>query len=675
MFFDDSRPDRRKRANREAGFIPPSLENSPIPPAKQYEVMTPYELISGGSRTLFYDVESYPNYFLVSFKCHETKKIIFFEDSPDAHINIELLIYVLHRFRLVGFNSNSYDMIMTLLAAKGLPAWKLKEVSNQIINEELPPYQSEKIFGVNPRHINHIDLIEVAPLSASLKIYGGRLHAQRMQELPFHHLTNLTKEQAIIVRDYNVNDLDVTELLFDALATQIKLREELGSEYGLDLRSKSDAQIAEAVIASELAKLGTKGKKVELPHDWKFNYQVPHFMEFKTPVLQQLLEFVRIIPFELSPSGKPKFPHNLQELAQPFPLLKVIKKEKDGKRSFAIEIKFGGNKYTVAMGGLHTCEEKISHYSNNEVILIDRDVESYYPAIILTQGLYPQHLGEAFLRVFRTIVNRRVHAKRTGDKKTSDSLKITINGTFGKLGNMFSDIYAPDLLTQVTISGQLCLLMYIERLFLANIPVVSANTDGVVAACPRGREDDLLTCVIAWEEQTGFVTEETRYRSLHSRDVNNYIAIKEDGEVKTKGTYSERGSALNSPLSKNPETLICSDAVQKFLLDGTPITETVYNCKDIRRFISLRTVKGGAYKNGVHLGKAIRWYYALGEEGTIDYIATGNKVPKSEGAKPYMNFEDQLPNDIDLDWYVNEANDMLFDLGYYVRPGQATLFS
>ena len=64
-------------------------------------------------------------------------------------------------------------------------------------------------------------------------------------------------------------------------------------------------------------------------------------------------------------------------------------------------------------------------------------------------------------------------------------MEVVVNGTFGKLGNMFSIIYSPDLLFQVTLTGQLTLLLLIERLELAGVRVVSANTDGIVIKCHR----------------------------------------------------------------------------------------------------------------------------------------------------------------------------------------------
>jgi hypothetical protein len=312
--------------------------------------------------------------------------------------------------------------------------------------------------------------------------------------------------------------------------------------------------------------------------------------------------------------------------------------------------------------------------SSQRYFIVEFDVSSFYPAIILNNNLYPQHLGEAFIKVYRQIVNKRLRAKLDNDKVVSDGLKITINGTFGKLGNVYSRMYSPDLLMQVTLTGQLALLMLIESIELANIPVISANTDGVLIKCPVERYEDLKTIVFLWEDKTGFNTEEGRYKAIYSRDVNNYLWLKHDGSIKTKGVYSDKGSALNSPLSKNPECQIISDAVQALLAHNVPLRETIYNCTDIRKFVAVRTVKGGAEKNGVYLGKAIRWYYAEGETGTINYVVSGNNVPKSEGAKPLMTLPPMLPVDLDFGYYLREAQEALFDIGYNRCPKEASLF-
>jgi hypothetical protein len=266
-------------------------------------------------------------------------------------------------------------------------------------------------------------------------------------------------------------------------------------------------------------------------------------------------------------------------------------------------------------------------------------------------------MGVAFTMVYERIVKRRLEAKRLKDSVTADALKITINGSFGKFGSKWSKLYSPNLMIQTTVTGQLCLLMLIEKIEGMGIQVVSANTDGIVIRCPVRRYEDLLGAISSWEAATGFETEETRYQAIYSRDVNNYIAVKADG-VKTKGAYATGG------LMKNPTNEICSLAVVRMLTDFVPVERTIRECLDIRKFVTIRQVKGGAVdQNGDYLGKAVRWYYATGVEGSLTYKTNGYTVARSEGARPLMDLPEHFPNDVDYDWYIREAYSIMADIG------------
>lgn len=650
------------------------------------EFMSDEELMALPAGSVFvFDVETYRNFWYVAFKSLDTGKFVAFERSPDFDFNPTKLLWMLWRFCIVGFNSRNYDLPMIELAARGADCKKLKEASDFIIKsgpnygtEKVTPFAFEKKYGVQIGRYNHIDLIEVAPLQGSLKLYAGRLHCERMQDLPFPEDHVLTQEDAEIVRPYCCNDLSNTELLFNELAPELKLRAEMSEEYGVDLRSKSDAQVAEAVINSELQKvLGYYPKKPTLSADTVLVYDVPDFVCYQTTQLREMLEVVRNARFYLDGLGSPIMPPELEKL----------------------KVTIGGSTYKLGMGGLHSTEKKTAHYATDEIILADNDVESFYPRTILNQRLCPPHLGEAFLTVYEKIVNTRIHAKaeaakakKAGDraaakkwKTIADSLKITINGSFGKLGNKYSTLYAPQLMLQVTITGQLVLLMLIEALEQIGIEVISGNTDGIISKYHKSRHDEVRALIASWEEWTGYKTEETRYKAVFSRDVNSYVAIKEDGGdpearfideqlgAKTKGAYCERGSALNSILSKNPETLICSDAVVRFLVDGTPVEKTIKECRDFRRFVAVKNVRGGGEKNGRYLGKVVRWYYPKNEAGYIAYVSSGNKVGKTDGARPVMDLPTEFPDDINYDWYINEAVEMLYDCGRLKKAKTAAL--
>ena len=658
------------------------------------EFMTDEELLAVPAGSVFvFDVECYRNFFYVAFKCLANGKFVAFERSPDYDFPEMKLRWMLWRFCLVGFNSASYDIPMVELAAKGLSCNDLKEASDFIIKsginygtKKATPFDIEKKYRIQIGKYNHIDLFNVCPVNggvsanpASLKLYSGRLHAERMQDLPFPETHILTAEDAAIVRPYCCNDLANTEILFNELAPELKLRMEMSEEYGLDLRSRSDAQIAEAVINSELQKvLGYYPRKPTLSADLVLQYNAPDFISYRSQQLRDMFEVVKGARFYLDGLGSPIMPDEIDKL----------------------KVKIGSSVYKLGMGGLHSTEKKTAHKATDEIILADNDVESFYPRIILNQRLFPSHLGEAFLQVYNSIVETRIHAKneaakakKAGDKagakrwKTiADSLKITINGSFGKLGNKYSTLYAPQLMLQVTITGQLVLLMLIEMLEEAGISVISGNTDGIVSKYHKDRHNEVRAIIAEWEKRTAFKTEETQYSAVYSRDVNSYVAIKTDGGdeearflderlgVKTKGAYCERGSALNSILSKNPEALVCSDAVISFLKNGTPVEKTIRECKDIRRFVSVKNVKGGGEKNGVYLGKVVRWYYPKGETGHISYVGSGNKVGKTDGARPLMDLPPEFPDDVNYEWYINEAVDMLYDCDGLRKAETASLF-
>lgn len=628
------------------------------------DLYTDTELVNVNTGSVFvFDVESYPNYFLVGFRDIVNDKHIMFEHSPDVPLDLDKLRWLMWRICSVGFNSNNYDIVMLTGALWGMNTQELKDLSDKIIFQEMRPYKIEKEYGFKIPQFNTVDLMEVAPLKASLKLYGARLHCKTMRELPYPHNSHLTKEQAANVFEYNANDLEQTKLLLVELAPHIELRQDLGKLYGRDFRSLSDAQTAEAIINNEIHRATGHYPRKPQSVITSCRYNVPDYVKFKTPILQRALSIVADSTFTVLDNGSVKMPAEVAKL-----LLCI-----------------GSSTYKMGIGGLHSQEKEVSYYANEDTYLIDRDVASYYPRIVLNQKLFPEHLGEIFLIKYGSIVDRRLAAKKAGNKKISEGLKIAINGIFGKFGNQYSTVYAPNLMLAVTIGGQFSLLMLIEAIEEIGIPVVSGNTDGIVIQCPKSRYQDLLAVIKLWEQQTGFETEETRYKSIHSRDVNNYIAIKEKADekgrllsdrlgCKVKGVYSEVGSAQNSVLSKNPETLICSDAVQYLLTRNVPIADTIRSCNDIRRFVAVRTVQGGAEKNGQYLGKAIRWYYAKAQVGAINYCLSGNKVPKSEGAKPLMVLPNSLPSDLNFDYYINESEEMLKDIGVNPRPRSISFF-
>ena len=595
--------------------------------------------------TLILDVETYSNYFMVDFLNTETGNLKQFEMWPDGDgsegvgfesgqaFNCDAVASVLHKYRTVSFNGSNYDMPMISAALRGADCAKLKALSDKIIVNNIKHWN----LGIEIVKCDHVDIFEVAPGMASLKIYGGRLHCKKMQDLPIEPGATITAEDRALLRLYNGNDLTTTKELWDYLQPQIELREQMSKVYGIDLRSKSDAQIAEAVIVKQVSNaLGSQVQRPEVPGGTRFRYTAPKFITFQTPELQALLATIERLEFLVPDGGNVQMPTELEKAA----------------------IRVGGGVYRLGIGGLHSSEQTISHFADDDTVIVDRDVTSYYPMIILNNHLSPAHMGNAFTHTYRGLVEQRVAAKRAGNKVGADTIKIVVNGSFGKLGSKWSKLYSPHLLIQTTITGQLSLLMLIEQLEAEGFNVLSANTDGVTIRCAENCRMLMEEVIVGWESVTQFETEETPYRAVHSRDVNNYIAIKTDGGVKLKGAYAPAG------LMKNPTNEVCVQAVIAFLRDQVPVAKTIRQCSDIRKFVTIRQVKGGAVDQaGEYLGKAVRWYYATGVEGPIRYKVNGYTVARSEGAKACMELPDAFPDDINYEWYCREAESILADVG------------
>jgi hypothetical protein len=586
------------------------------------------------------DVECFSNYFLIGFKHVASNSYFIWNLSNGCYI----LQAIMQRFLIVTFNGNSYDLPIIRKAIKGGTVKELKELSDAIIKQD---FRADDRAALG---FNHIDLIEVAPLQASLKAYAARLHSPRIQELPIDPNEPLPTDQwGNVIADwkiieYNFNDLDCTQLLREALKEQITLRQQLSKQYGSDMRSKSDAQIAEAVISNEFFKLtGERPQKPEFIPE-TCTYTPPAYMKFQTQQLRDVLETIKGCTFHIGAAGYATIPKAIEGLS----------------------LQIGKQIYRMSIGGLHSSETCVTYRADADNEIIDCDVASYYPKIILNSGIAPANMGTAFLDIYNTITERRIAAKKAKNIVEADSLKITTNGTFGKLGSPYSIMYSPELMLYVTLTGQLQLLLIIEAATILGFEIVSANTDGVVFIVPKVRNHIFNAMLKCWELNTNFEFEQTQYRSYHARDVNNYFAVKLDGEVKAKGAYTERGSALNSVLSKNPFNLIVLDAVKALLSKGTAIEETINGCKDVRRFVCVQNVRGGAHKDSLYLGRVVRWYYAQGEAGAIHYVTSGNQVPRSTGAKPLMELpaDNELPADLDISYYINEAYSILQDIGF-----------
>ena len=625
-----------------------------------------------------FDIETYPNYFNISFLFRDEYSIGFEMKNNEPFAYFHAAMFIVQNFILVGFNSNNYDipMLEYFLGQKANND-DLYKLSLHLTNDAKWYQIAHEYERFNSAFLNTYDLFKVAPDPAnpSLKMYSARLLADNLQDLPYSPYETLTDGQMQVVAKYCLNDIKKTKLLKDALAIEIDMRKFMNRQYKMDLRSLSDAQIGERV-ATKLcqAKLGRKIQQVNIKTHYAqpLKYYPPTYINFKTELLQNTLNLIQSLEFHLDENGSPVLPSELE----------------------SVNLKIGSTAYNIQMGGLHSTEKTQSYTCDEQHRISDIDVDSFYPYIIINNRYFPRHIGEVFLDVYENeLVKPRIEHKRLSadetlskeerfvQKQLSNSKKIVINGIYGKLGNKYSKIYAPEMMLSVCLTGQLSLLMLIERLELAGLKVISANTDGIVIYYNVEQRDILTSIVKQWELDCNFTTEENFYHGLHSRDVNNYIALKSDKDcqiikgTKLKGVYTDYWySDVNSFRMKNtPDFIICRQAAVKYIIDGTPIEETIKQCDDILKFCSLRNVRGGGWFRGKPFGRVARFYKS---SVSRDCLLSNKKtmVSNSRNAELCLNLPTTFPADIDYQFYIAYAEQILYDTGYMVKNYVPDLF-
>ena len=644
------------------------------------------------------DTECYSDYWLIKFYVGDVSYD--FERTVTEPLNAAGVMYFLERYTVVTFNGKNYDECIIALALSGADNATLKRANDDIIVGGLKWWNFYDAYGVcMPECADFIDIMEVAPgVRIGLKAYMARGHAHTIQDLPYDPSASLDPAMRQVIRAYCGNDLVGNRMLRTVCAERLMLRERLGEKYGVDLRSKSDAQMAEAAIKKLLS---FKPERRIVPHGYKFQYEPPAFIRFSTPGFQAMFETIKAAWFVVydvdqlgAVEGEEFFDESGEKIKTGVKLPPELKQL----------IPLGETSYQLGIGGLHSTEQsRYYHTVLGKWSISDHDVTSYYPSLILLLLMFPAQLGPEFLEIYKGFYDGRLSAKAAAAKlgkmtglsdaqahelleaKTfADGVKILLNGTFGKLFSKYSILFAPELGIRVTLTGQLCLLMLIESLHLCGIACVSANTDGIVLRTPVGREWLRDGAIKHWETVTGLGMEGTPYKALYSRDVNSYVAIKMDGTHKGKGAFGKSGILENS----HPDKDICAESVIEYLKTGKPIADTIRACTDIRQFLSMRNPKGGGYFRGQYLGKTVRWYYATGhtdairykdrpvkagekdtlyhaDDGTKTYtgLKRGGIVAGTTGAMPCMVLPDSFPRDVDYDHYITDAVDMLATLG------------
>jgi hypothetical protein len=503
------------------------------------------------------------NYFAVIFKNVNNQTLhefIIYNNRNDIHELYNFLKQHKNDY-LAGYNNFNYDdQLMIFIYYNYHRLFKdadssqitatLHALSTNIIEEK-----HTKLY--NPPFIS-IDLMKVNYLYKSLKLVAVNLNWSKIQDMPLHHTHFVVDEDLEMMHKYNLNDVLITEQLYYASKDEIALRWEIGKRYGVNVISESRSGIANRILEKLYSdKTGIPIKELK---EMRTDRNIIHFeniiypnVHFDTPELNSVLyKLLRMVYYK----------------GQPF-----IKKN----------ILFNGMIYRTGRGGIHSDDRPGFFESNDKEDIIDCDVTSMYANNMIINNLIPAHLGPAFMEIYKDITKRRIDAKKRGDKLESEALKIVILSVWGKTFKATHWLYDPLVGLRLVINGQLYILMLIEKLVTNNFRVISTNTDGIVTIVPKDKRNQYNEICANWCKETKFDLEFTEYKKYIAKDVNNYIAIKKDGDIKVKGDFVQQ-----IDLIRGVDKPIVSKALYDYFIKGIKPEDTVRQCKNILQFCTAK---------------------------------------------------------------------------------------
>jgi hypothetical protein len=489
-----------------------------------------------------------------------------------------------------------YDLSALEVCAK--IAQKAADVIHDANYDVFPEYREEwlTLKQIDLFRVNHYDNKN---RMVSLKRLEFEMDLPNIEEMPIHHTkTDMTDEEIQLTIDYCRNDIYATYEFY--LVTigqtehplykgnnQIELRQDIYNEFGIPCLNYSDSKIGDEMIKKYYCQEKNMSYG-DLPKKGYFRKQVrakdciAHYVDFQTPELKEFLKHVRKQIFTLTD---------------------------DFKESLV----FKDNTYTFAKGGLHTENKPKIFEADDDTLIIDWDVSSYYPAIIINNDKYPQHLGKEFLRGYKQMFEKRLELKPLAkkDKKIAGivgALKLAVNSVYGKSSDMLSWLYDRQLTMFTTITGELSLLMLIEAYELAGIHVISANTDGVTILVKNASFDTMTAINKWWMDVTQYELERTDYQRIIFSTVNDYLAIKvghdtapedkKDDYIKKKGDF-----LTDFELHKNKSARIVPIALEHYFVNDIPVADTIHNHTNIYDFCLRQKASKDFHYEGVANGK------------------------------------------------------------------------
>lgn len=543
-------------------------------------------MIIRGKIVYVYDIEVFQNIFHCSVKNTETNNIYKFEISERKNQLRELVKFFKQVDKYItwgdyyttninipanvifcGYNNLHYDnpIINYIIEYEDkLMQYNIPTICSSIFNLSKTITTSSEDNIDAWKHWKYqiwFDTFDILTMLYSNKLRVGLKEIQvtmqypNVQEFVCDWTKPLPLEDFDSMIDYNINDIESTSELLNRCKKDVDLRIAIEDEYGVRVLSKDGVNIGMKILTQKyLEKTGLTWwdiKDLRSPMSViPLKDVILPFIKYDSPILQRVLEDMK------------------NQIVSP------------GRKGYENKFVFNNLRYSVGVGGIHSVNSPEIIIPRDDEMLIDIDVASLYPSMLIEYEFYPRHLGKEFLEVYKQIKDERIEAKHNGDKVKNETLKLALNGLSGNLQNEHNFCYSPFAVMQIRINGQLLLLMLAEKLTQIGCRIVQANTDGLFVLLKKDAYSKVNSICREWEQFTKLTLEEDRFKAMYQYAINDYFAITEDNKVKEKGMFI---TAVK--LGKGLTPKIIPKAVISFFKDGIPVEDTIKNCTDIRDFL------------------------------------------------------------------------------------------
>lgn len=639
-------------------------------------------MIIRGKIVYVYDIEVFQNIFHCSIKNTETNDIYKFEISERKNQLRELVKFFKQVDKYItwgdyyttninipanvifcGYNNLHYDnpIINYIIEYEDkLMQYNIPTICSSIFNLSKTITTSSEDNIDAWKHWKYqiwFDTFDILTMLYSNKLRVGLKEIQvtmqypNVQEFVCDWTKPLPLEDFDSMIDYNINDIESTSELLNRCKKDVDLRIAIEDEYGVRVLSKDGVNIGMKILTQKyLEKTGLTWQDIK---DLRSPMSVIPlkdvilpFIKYDSPILQRVLDDMK------------------NQIVSP------------GRKGYENKFVFNNLRYSVGVGGIHSVNSPEIIIPRDDEMLIDIDVASLYPSMLIEYEFYPKHLGKEFLKVYKQIKDERIEAKHNGDKVKNETLKLALNGLSGNLQNEHNFCYSPFAVMQIRINGQLLLLMLAEKLTQIGCRIVQANTDGLFVLLKKDAYSKVNSICREWEQLTKLTLEEDRFKAMYQYAINDYFAITEDNKVKEKGMF-----ITTVKLGKGLTPKIIPKAVISFFKDGISVEDTIKNCTDIRDFLmsektgkqwhveymneeQQRTNRFYASTNGGYLWK---WKYS----NDSDAKSYQNMLTAS-GVTLLNKFDDKPIEErkINYRYYIMEAYKIIRDL----KPLQLSLW-